>query len=325
YLIENNIKSILSLPLFVEDNFYGVLFCLNSDKKYFGVNTINFLKIISNAISFLFKRHFDFIKIKEAENERIANEQFRIRTERLVSLGQLATSIAHEINQPLQSIKVLADSVIFWDKENKKIPYEKTVDNFYKISERVDKVDKIIKNMKLMSKSPEKIELEEVNINNLIEEIISFYKEKTVDLGINFMPDYDKSILKILYSESQLHQILVNLIENSINACVASGKVNKYIKIETLNREKNIVLTINDNGVGIPEENLEKIFDPFFSTYQKKDGMGMGLFVVSNILKSFNSTIEVENNKDGGAKFKITLSKNPREQNFIYIDDKKRI
>ena len=320
FVSENNIKSILSLPLFVEDNFYGILLCLNCDRKYFGVNTINFLKIISNAISFLFKRHFDFLKIKEAENEKKVAEQFRLRTERLVSLGQLTTSIAHEINQPLQSIKVLADSVIFWEKENKRLPYDKMIENFIKISERVDKVDKIIKNMKLMSKSPEKVDLEEVNINALLDEIVSYYREKTLNSGINFILDYETNISKILYSEVQLHQILVNLIENSINASNHSKKENKYIKIETHDKDNYITLTVSDNAIGIPKENLEKIFDPFFSTHQKKDGMGMGLYVVSNILKSFNSLIEVENNEKGGATFKIALSKNPRNEQAIYSD-----
>ncbi|HOV13261.1 MAG TPA: response regulator [Spirochaetota bacterium] len=320
---DNSVKSMLSFPIYVEDNFYGVMICLNNENKYFGANTINFLKIIANAVSLLFKRHFDYVKIKEAEEEKVSNEQFRLRSERLVSLGQLATSIAHEINQPLQSIKVLSDSVIFWDKEDKRLPYEKLIENFKKISDRVERVDKIIKNMKMMTKSPDKVQLEEVDVNELIEDILSFYKEKKPASNITLISHLDKNISKILYSEVQLQQIIVNLIENAINASNLSKKETKFIKIETVEKQNHIILIISDNALGIPEENLEKIFDPFFSTYQKKDGMGMGLFVVSNILKSFNSLIEVYNNEDGGASFKITISKNPRNQNFIYIDDKK--
>lgn len=310
FINNNEVRSVISLPLFVENNFYGVMFCLNRERKYFGQNTINVLKIISNALSFLFKRHFDHLKLEEAKKEQLAYEQFKLRSERLISLGQLATSIGHEINQPLQSIKILADSVIFWNKENNPLPYEKVMENLKKISERVNKVDKIIKNMKIMTKSPEKIELQELNINLLLEEIISFYQNK--EKGINFISLYDSNIKNIMFSEVQLQQIVINLIENSINASTLSKKNDKYIRVETIDKDSFVFLIISDNAIGIPPENLEKIFDPFFSTYQKKDGMGMGLFIVNNILKSFNSLIEVSNNDNGGATFKISINKNPQ-------------
>ncbi|OHD12830.1 MAG: hypothetical protein A2Y34_01690 [Spirochaetes bacterium GWC1_27_15] len=310
FLEEHKVKSIISIPIFVENNFSGISIFINCISKYFGIDLINFFEIISNAISIVFKKHNDVIKIRQIEEEKLANEQFRLRSERLISLGQLTSSIAHEINQPLQSIKILSDSVIFWDKENKKLSYEKIIENFQKISERVVRIDNIIKNMRLILKSPENIAIEEIDINGTIKEIESNYKEKLTNNDINLILKLSENIKKIKFSEIQLQQIIINLLENSINALNFLKRDNKKIIIETKEEENYIIFVISDNGCGIPDKNKEKIFDPFFSTYQKKEGMGMGLFIITNILKSFNSTITITDNEENGATFIVRFNKN---------------
>jgi signal transduction histidine kinase/AmiR/NasT family two-component response regulator len=309
YAEKNNIKAILSLPLFVEDKYFGLILLYNFESKIFQNDILNFSKVIANAISLLLKRHYDFMKLKEAEEEKLLNERNYLRTERLASLGQLTSSIAHEINQPLQSIKILADSVIFWEKENKKIPYEKVIENFHKISERVSRVDRIIKNMRLMLKMPEKIEIKPININSLIIENYEFYTEKMERHKIDFKYFLDDKMKTLSFPDVQFQQIIVNLLENAINSLDKVERENKKITIETEDKNEYVNMAIIDNGIGIQDEIKEKIFDPFFSTYQKKDGMGMGLYVVSSILKTFNSTIVVTDSEEKGARFVIRFNR----------------
>ncbi len=302
-------KTMLTIPLEIEDGFYGVIAFIYYIKKSLGIEMINFLKIVADSIAIAFKRYKDYIKIKKMEEDRQIQEKILLRAEQFVSFGQLTSAIAHEIRQPLQSIKILTDSVLFWDHENKRMSYEDMLQNLKKISARVDRVEKIIKNMNLMIKSPDKIEIKPININNEIIQSIEFFKQKLLAHRIKLELNFDENIKEILFSDIQFNQVVVNIINNAINALATVNKNDKLISIKTEENNDYILLTIIDNGTGINDEIKEKVFDPFFSTYNKGEGTGMGLYIVKNILKCFNSSITVSDNEGGGAVFNILLNR----------------
>lgn len=309
YYEKMQIQNMLSVPLIIDKQFYGVINYFFCEKKSFGVNFKNFLKIISEMIAIIYKRHDDLVKIQDMEKEKSVQEKMILRMERLTSFGQLTTAIAHEIRQPLQSIKVLTDSVLFWDKENKKMSYEELLQHFEKISARVSRIEKIIQNMQLLMHSPEKIEVKAIDINQCIHDTLEIIQEKCKQHDVGCELKLHEDLDSVLFSDVQLQQVIINLINNSIHALDTKQQEVKTITISTGQSSKTIWLKFEDNGPGIPAENREKIFNPFFSTYQTSGTMGMGLYIITNILKSFNASIEVSESEYGGACFLIRFNK----------------
>jgi len=266
--------------------------------------------IISIAVFFLISQP-DILneKIKIASKELLEKEKLLNQAEKMASLGKLTSAMAHEIRQPLNSIKILTDGVIFWHEENQKADYEEMIENFKNISKFVDKIEDTIKNLKLMINSPERIELTYCNINKIIKDVTKLFNQKLLTHSIILKEEYYENISEFLLSEHQFQQVIVNLLDNAIHSLDNINSDNKKIIIKTLENEKELIVQMFDNGTGVSDENKEKIFEPFFSTKQDKDSMGMGLSVIKNILKTIHSDIIVKDNEEGGAVFEVKLIK----------------
>ncbi len=303
---KNDIHSIFAAPLIIERSVFGFIgFGSVKTRKFFSIDRRRFLRILAKAVAILIKRHLDFLKIKEIEREKRLKENVITEMERLASLGQLSSAIGHEINQPLHSIKILADSVIYWDKQEKRLPYEDVINNLHKISSRVGRIDSIIKTMRLMVKSPEKIEVKAVDLNAVVHETLDLFPQKLVSHGIDFSYTPGEDLPQIVGSDIQVQQVIINLMDNAIKALDDTKKKKKTITIRTAAAGEVILLQIIDNGPGISDREKEKVFDPFYSLQTKKGGMGMGLYIVQNIIKTFNAHIHIEDNPDGGAVFTV--------------------
>ena len=233
-----------------------------------------------------------------------------MRSQRLASLGELSASIAHEIRQPLNTIKILTDSMIFWHSENKN-PYplcEEHNKSHKVITQNIDRINNIIEHMNNMIKKTDRENPQIININERILNLEKFYKEKLIIRNIKLNLNLDKDLLGVLFSEIQFEQIITNLVNNAINAHNRSDKVDKFISITTKNSDKDIIIQISDNATGIDKDAIEKIFDPLFTTGEAKESMGLGLYIVNKILESYESYISCENNDNGGVTFTINLN-----------------
>jgi len=301
-------RSILYIPIYIEENqFGGMLFIKKEETGYFTPELERLLTIVGKTISIILEKHYKFLRIKRIEEDKHQKEKMIMRANRFISLGQLSSSISHEISQPLHKIKILADSAIYWEKNNKKVAYSDLMDSLKKISAYVTHIDRIIKNLKLLIKSPEKIKQHSTNINSVIRQSLEMYNQKMINHRIYLSTKLNDSIEDVSLSGVLCQQIIINLVENAINAHDTVEKDNKWIKIETSKNKNNTLLRCIDNGPGVDNTIRQEIFQPFYSgnhNYQTK-GMGMGLYIVHNILELINGSIEVKDNKYGGATFKI--------------------
>ncbi len=256
-------------------------------------------------------------KIRRAETEKKEIE-FRERikqqmaiNERLVALGTIATGVAHEINNPLAIIQDSAGWVkqILAKPEMSTIPrrpdFEKALD---RIQTSVDRARRITQQLLHVVKTqsaeiPDLVEMTEVNLRKLAGECIALveleasYKEIKVSLESS---DPNPIVWTDPY---QFAQVLLNLLTNSIQATDAGGKINVVIK----SSEEQVSLAVQDNGYGIPEENLTKIFEPFFSTKAVGVGTGMGLYISSGIVTKLGGVMAVDSQPDKGTTFTIEL------------------
>ncbi len=232
-------------------------------------------------------------------------EQQMIITERLASLGTLATGVAHEINNPLAIIKESAGwmQLILKKEELAQMPrkadFEKALG---KIESGVERARRITHQLLGFVQKNDSV-LSEVDLKQLIEESAELVKREAADKDIEITKEFSPSVKNIWSDPYQLRQVFINLITNSIHATPKQGKIT--IKLEA--KGKDVVIQVKDTGEGIPKENMKRIFEPFFSTKSPGKGTGLGLFVTRGIIDKLGGKTEVESQVGHGTVFSITL------------------
>jgi len=249
----------------------------------------------------------------QAEEERKQNEKTMLRYERLSGLAALSSSIAHEIRQPLNSMKILTDMFLISNEENKIISYDIIITNIQKISEYISRIENIIENMSIIIKQPNLLEIQSIDINNVILKVLKMYEQKLFNHNIFLQKKMDYKIENIKFSEIQFQQIIINILNNAVTVLSKQNEKDNKIIFETFQDDIYVIIRIIDNGPGIPSGLKNHIFDPFFTTDSDSknmvSGFGLGLYVVNIILKYFESTIEVLDNELGGSTFEIKIKK----------------
>jgi signal transduction histidine kinase len=231
----------------------------------------------------------------EKEKDRL-QEQLR-HADRLATIGQLAAGVAHELNEPLGNILGFAQLA----GKVPDIPPELGRD-LQKIVSASLHAREIIRKLMVFARQMPPMKTE-VNLNQLVEDGIYFLESRCVKAGIELIRKLDPDLPEIIADPSQLHQVLVNLIVNSIQAMPNGGK----IIIETKTIDGNILLAVEDTGVGISGDVLKKIFVPFFTTKDVHEGTGLGLSVVHGIVTGHGGSIRVESKVGVGTRFEIQL------------------
>ena len=252
---------------------------------------------------------------KEAEYRKQMEQQM-IVCERLASLGTLAAGVAHEINNPLAIIRESAGWMrqLFARDELKNIPRR---DDFVKALDKVEKgverASRITHQLLGFVGKSESI-LSEVNLTELTEEAIQLISHETQNRNIRIARQMEPLPNTIWSDSYQIRQVLLNLLTNAIQAVNSEGTIT--ITIQDVGDSQ--AITISDTGQGIPRENLDKIFEPFFSTKSPGQGTGLGLFVSRGIVEKLGGTIDVASKIGQGASFSVRLPKQPKQTGNHY-------
>lgn len=249
------------------------------------------------AIQANYAQHLqEMVDAKTAELQ--SAQQMLIRAEKLASIGHLAASIAHEINNPLQPIRIILEDIADDLQNNQPIDLRA----IRTTQESVERIRRIVSQLLEFAgkRSSASIDIQLIDVSKIVEGVIAlnqkFFQKENLTLSAQLSPNL------IMYgSKDQLEQVFMNLILNAKAAMKPGGILN----IESFQQEGEIVLGFSDTGNGIPEEYLNKIFDPFFST--KSSGTGLGLFVSYGIIQSHHGTIEVQSTVNKGTTFTIRL------------------
>jgi len=212
-----------------------------------------------------------------------------IHAERLATLGQLAAGIVHEINNPLTSISVYGEYLL--GKLTRSGAESSDLKRIERILRSSDRIMSFTRNL-LTYARPSKEEARDVAVNETIDEAVDFCDHLAREANVTIIPDYAEDLPRIRAVPGQLHQVFVNVITN---ACNAAGKDGGVVSIRT-HRYGNdqIEIVVEDNGIGIPEGDLEKVFEPFFSTRRKGKGTGLGLPIVKNIVEQHQGQIQID-------------------------------
>ncbi len=227
-----------------------------------------------------------------------------LRMDRLVSLGKLASGIAHELRNPLAGIKTTAQA----------LGEEMTGDDsrreyLHRITKEIDRLNDLLKTFFSFAK-PQNLNLVHCHIKDIINEIIPFLIKEIADNGIRFTETYHPQLPKVEVDKTQMHQVFLNLFLNAIQAMPNGGELkieaNPVISRSSAGSKQNFIkVVISDSGRGIPPHIVQKIFDPFFTT--KSRGIGLGLSITYQIIKKHGGTIKVDSQWERGTSFIINL------------------
>ncbi|MDM8552097.1 ATP-binding protein, partial [Desulfobacterales bacterium HSG2] len=245
-------------------------------------------------------------RIAKADREKELLNQQVIETGKLASVGELAAGIAHEINNPV-AIMVEEAGWIQDLLEEEELRQSKNLDEFYRALKQIDTQGKRCKEIthKLLSfarKTDSKIH--EVQINELIEDVVGLSEQSAKYNKVTISKTLQQGMPSVHLSHTEIQQVLLNLINNALYAMEKQGG---NIDIRSQLDHEHIVITLADNGPGIPRANLGRIFDPFFTTKPVGKGTGLGLSICFGIIKKMGGEIDVQSVVDMGTTFHIRI------------------
>jgi PAS domain S-box-containing protein len=241
---------------------------------------------------------------------RKQTEEELLRSEKLASLGQLAASVAHEVNNPLAGILVYVKLFLKKFKE-KNLQSEKSETQLLKMEKELERTSRIIRNLLDFARQSEPT-MRSIDTNKVIEAALLLAGNQINLENIKLEKKLNPNLPPVLADFDKIQQVLINIILNAIQAMPEGGTLTITSSlagvVELDKAQKNAVrIDIEDTGIGIPKENLSKLFTPFFTTKERGKGVGLGLSVVHGIIGKHKGRIEVESEPDIGTKFTIYL------------------
>ncbi len=242
-------------------------------------------------------------KVRQRTQELEDAQKQLIQAEKLATLGTLAGGVAHEINNPLTAILTNIQLLKLDVKD------ERETESIDLIEEGAKRCREIIqKIMKYARKSDADVMTEKIDLNRVVENTISFLEYQLKQENVEVSMENSGDAPYVSANNSELAQVLTNLILNAKDAVENTGRMGK-IQIETFASNGAVGFKVKDNGHGIPKENMNRIFDPFFTTKDVGKGTGLGLAVTYGIVKKYNGDIGVESKLGAGTTFTVTFPK----------------
>jgi signal transduction histidine kinase len=239
------------------------------------------------------KRRETYLKKKQEELEQ--QQKLNFSQERMSSLGELTSSIAHEINNPLAMLN-LGNSMLKRVVEKDEINKEQLLDIIEDNNITIKRISEMISGIQHLSRKPNKGEFKLIKLSTIIQDILPVFSGLLKSNNINLIVDYNDDILnkEIPLSKELISQVFMNLFKNAIYEIRSKEHESPFIKISGTIDSETAVLNFTDSGDGIPQEVSDKIFLPFYTTKDFGEGTGLGLSTVHRIMNNHNGDISID-------------------------------
>ncbi len=256
--------------------------------------------------AYLTSRHI-VSRLMLADREKAQLDASLLQSSKMASLGKMAAGVAHEVNNPLMLIRENAGWIrdLLSDEDQAAMKNHAEMDKAAKkIEMNVDRASNVTHRMLGFARRMEPVR-EQAPLNTLVEQAVSFMDSEAASRGIKLIREFDVSDPRLSTDVAQLQQVVLNVVDNAIDATEKDGVVRVATTGNPEARELRVV--ISDSGPGIPADLLPRLFDPFFSTKKQGEGTGLGLAICHSIMEKLGGRIEAANQPEGGAAFTITL------------------
>lgn len=245
--------------------------------------------------------HSLFQAFTRMNNELQLRQRQMVQSEKLASLGTLLAGVAHELNNPLSNISTSAQ-ILGEEINNPDTDFHLTLVG--QIEEQTDKARDIVKTLLEFSRTGEF----KKQLLNLLATIKSALKLLRSEIPSTMQVELDiPDGLEVMFDKQRMQQVFLNLIKNAVDACGHEGTIWISAQEFLFRNRKEVEILISDNGAGIPPTDLQKIFDPFYTSKDVGKGSGLGLFIVHDIVESQGGTLSVDSRVDEGTTFIIWL------------------
>ncbi|MCX7711945.1 MAG: ATP-binding protein [Clostridia bacterium] len=324
--------ALIHIPLLSDTALLGIVhIAVPSKQREFFLTETQILSLVANEITSGIQRKRLVEEIKQyADNlekmVQVRTDQLRekdaqlVQSGKLATLGEMAAGIAHEMNQPLGSINLMAQGLLM-AKERNKLSDSLLDEKLSSIVEQVDRINKLISHLRTFARQSIQ-EKQEVCINNPITDAFKLVGQQLYDRNINVYLELGQDLPLVLAEHNKLEQVFLNLFGNARDALdefetlvnqlktetEVSGWVQSWEKkltVKTYQEYNQVVIEILDTGTGIPSTVIHRIFEPFFTTKEVGKGTGLGLSITYGIVKEFDGTIDVVSEEMKGCKFII--------------------
>lgn len=244
------------------------------------------------------------IKVTERTAALMQTQAELARLSRVLSMGELTASIAHEISQPLTAVVSNGDACLQWLSATPP-NLEKARQSTEKIVQDGTRAGAVVSRIRALFKKEEPVK-NWVDVNEIIKELVEFLRHEASSRHISIRTELSGSLPSLKADRVQLQQVLLNLIINAMDALRGAAADRKQVVIRSrLQGESDILIAIEDSGIGLTPQTIHRIFDPFFTT--KPHGIGVGLSISKSIVESHEGRLWASPNPDGGAVFQFTL------------------
>jgi signal transduction histidine kinase len=319
-------NSLIYLPLQVKDKIIGLISIQSYEKNAYTQHHLDILKTLASYTSAALYNARSYESLQNALNELKLTQEQLVQSEKMASLGELTAGIAHEIQNPLnfvnnfsevnsELIDELQQEIDKGNNSEVKTIADDIKENEKKILHHGKRADAIVKSMLQHSRSSSG-KKEPTDINALADEYLrlAYHGLRAKDKSFNakFETKLDESIGKINIISQDIGRVMVNLINNAFYAVTekkkqASDGYEPMVVVSTKKTGDKVQVSVRDNGNGIPQKVLDKIFQPFFTTKPTGQGTGLGLSLSYDIVKAHGGELKVETKEGEGSEFIIQL------------------
>ncbi len=251
--------------------------------------------------------------------ERLEKHAMLIQAGKMATLGEMATGIAHELNQPLNVIRLGCDYMTKIMKTGGVLSTENLKNVSKELTASVERASKIINHLRLFGRKTDGMTVP-IELNEPIRNVFTLLGTQLQARGILWELDLADNLPKMMGDENRLEQVFINLLLNAKDAILTTDTETtepdheKLIRVKSYLEDDRIVVTVSDTGPGIRGHLKEKIFEPFFTTKRIGEGTGLGLSISYGIIKEHQGIIEIDPHQKKGATFRITF---PRAETLL--------
>jgi len=279
----------------------------SAESRDFTPDDVNFLQAIANVITAVLERERVEEQLRRSQAElalRVAEERLR-RSERLASLGTLAAGIAHEINNPVNTILMTTESALLALQNGR--PAERLEEDLQIVIQEADRCGEIVRRV-LEFVRDRKPERKPAELNEAVRSAIAMAQKTLGDHSFEVAVELADDLPEVSLNRAEVEQALIHLIRN---AAESGGGEPVSVSVRTARADRGVAVVVEDDGQGIRHEVRDRIFDPFFTTRREKGGTGLGLSLAHSIVTDHGGTIDIESEPREGTTVRIELPVEP--------------